>query len=532
MTRPAPRPLPWLVATFLGLYGLFAGGHLYTGDAATVQATARSVLSGQGFAIDFDRAYGGAYGPDGKFYGQYGLGAVLSGLVPAAAGELLAGLLPGGPESTRLLRQLPAALWNIPFAAAAVGLVFACAGLLGMRPTTALAVACSAGVGTMLWPYAARDFTEPQVACFLLLAYHELLRLERSGREGCAVSAGAALGWALLTKVYVVVLAPLFVFEAWRRGGGRPLRTAVLFSTPLGVAAAAIAWYNLHRFGSPFVTGYASQVQNTHIPFWIGAFGLLLSAGKSVFLYNPPLLAAAAGAPAFHRRAAGDSRFIWLLAAVHVAFFSIQQNWDGDWAWGPRYLLPAIPFTMLAAGALLESGARTLLWRLTLAAGLAVQFLGLAVDPNDWVRYLEAHKRELGDYLPGYPTKRYVPLHQHHWNPDLSPLRGHWFLLRSTLYPASAGSFVLHSSAEEWNDEKGHVLLPLVDLGPAGKHAGSLDFWFASLPRLMEPGQAAAPLSAMGIGCLALVCLGLPRLARSWRLLARAEATADAEART
>src|SRR5579859_1987299 len=82
-----PGTLLWLYVTFLAFYGLFAGGHLYTGDAETILRTDGALLHGDGFAIPFDKSYGGAFAPDGKFYGQYGLGGVLTGLIPAWLGR-------------------------------------------------------------------------------------------------------------------------------------------------------------------------------------------------------------------------------------------------------------------------------------------------------------------------------------------------------------------------------------------------------------------------------------------------------------
>ncbi|MBI3892944.1 MAG: hypothetical protein HY303_15595, partial [Candidatus Wallbacteria bacterium] len=97
-------------------------------------------------------------------------------------------------------------------------------------------------------------------------------------------------------------------------------------------------------------------------------------------------------------------------------------------------------------------------------------------------------------------------------------------LLRSTFAGSPTETLRLNSTAEEWNDEKGHRLLPFVELPPAGKHAGSLDFWFASLPHLMEPRQAGAVLPPYGLVTLALLFLGIPRVARAWRLARKAEA--------
>ncbi len=513
----------WLFAGFLGFYLLFAGGHLYTGDARTVQATARSVLSGDGFAIPFDRSFGGTRGPDGRFYGQYGLGAVLTALPAVWLGDRLGTAFPAGPLQTQLVSDLPLSVVNAPFAAGAVALVRVALLELGFHPAVALATAAAAGLTTPLWPYAGRDFSEPQLAFLLLLALAEALKLRRTGESRHAAVCGAALGYALLTKVYAVVLVPLYLILAWEPVRRRPGLLASA-AAPVAAATLALAWYNFHRFGSALATGYSAGVQGSHIPLAVGLFGLLFSAGKSFFLFNPPLVLGLVSAGALHRRNPAVSWFLWTMAGVHLAFFGCLQNWDGDWSWGPRYLLPLAPLLMLAAApffqTVLERGAsaprKAACWTI-LGLGLLVQFLGTAVNPNDYVKYLGAAKGQLGDYLPAYGSKLYVPFHQHHWNPDLSPLRGHWFLLKST-FEGAPGRLTLYSTAEEWNDEQGHRMLPYVELGIAEGHAGSLDFWFASMPRLLAPAQKGAALLPLALVALGLLVLAIPRLARAHRL--------------
>jgi hypothetical protein len=329
----------------------------------------------------------------------------------------------------------------------------------------------------------------------------------------------------VLTKIYVMVLIPLYLILAWEPVRRRPGLLGAA-AAPLAAAAAVLAWYNFHRFGSVLATGYAADVQGSRIPLAVGIFGLLFSAGKSFFLFNPPLALGLTSAGQFHRRHPAVSWFLWTMAGVHLVFFGGLQNWDGDWSWGPRYLLPLVPLLMLPAAPFLEglmaggtgagAGRRAVCWTL-LSLGLLVQFLGTAVNPNDYVRYLGTAKGQLGDYLPAYPSKLYVPFHQHHWNPDLSPLRGHWFLLRSTLGGAE-NRLTLYSTAEEWNDEQGHRMLPYVELGMSGGHSGSLDFWFVSLPPLLAPEKKGWVLLPLALLSLGLLVLAIPRLARAHRL--------------
>ncbi len=87
--------------------------------------------------------------------------------------------------------------------------------------------------------------------------------------------AGAALGLAFLTRAPMLLAAPLFLLEAWRTAGCRPLdrcsghgdpapstvrvrflRSSTLFALPLLLAMAAGAVHNLLRFGDPLEPGY------------------------------------------------------------------------------------------------------------------------------------------------------------------------------------------------------------------------------------------------------------------------------------
>jgi hypothetical protein len=60
--------------------------------------------------------------------------------------------------------------------------------------------------------------------------------------------AGLFLALAVTTRTPMVLLMPLFLWEAWRRGPEGRVRRVVLFAIPLAVIGAAAAWYNFIRF--------------------------------------------------------------------------------------------------------------------------------------------------------------------------------------------------------------------------------------------------------------------------------------------
>src|SRR5207248_4288314 len=92
----------------------------------------------------------------------------------------------------------------------------------------------------------------------------------------------------------------------------------------------------------------ASAVDWSHLPAALPAY--LLSPGFSVWTFSPILLVGFAGfimllRKGYLRQALAPLIFLLSLA---VGYSVIQgMNWYGGTGWGPRYLLPAVPFLAL-----------------------------------------------------------------------------------------------------------------------------------------------------------------------------------------
>jgi hypothetical protein len=519
MMRGAAAMRP-LFGFLLALYTLTASGHLYLGDAWSMVRTAEALVTRGELAIPFEDGFGGKHGADGKFYAKYPPGVLAHMLVPAAAGHALA-RASSDANVRKVLTGLPPSFVNAPFAALIATLFFGIGLRLGYGPRAAVGATLALACGTVLWPYAKHDAFEAQMTAPLMLALYLIL----SDSPRAALHAGLAFGWAMLAKPVAVLALPGLAWVAWRR---RPApATAFAFAAGPALALAAILAYNALRYGNPLETGYSTAVQAYAIPFLMGLFGLLFSAGKGVLWYSPALAFAGAGASRFGKRHPDVFAMALGTFAIHLVFYSIQQNWDGDWCWGPRYLVPCVPFLMLLALPLFEEPPEG--WRrLALGAigGLAVgvQVLGVAIDPSDYPRMLSAHKAAMGDFLKK-PEKVYVPLHPHHFNPDFSPLRGHLYLLSCTIAQrigARPAPMMIYSSIEEHNDRAGHRLEPVLTL-PVDETRLGLDMW---LP-LFSGIASGSTLAQLAIWCaFAFDALALVYFRRRvWRAIRQAEAT-------
>lgn len=286
---------------------------------------------------------------------------------------------------------------------------------LGAAAVPGAAFGAGLVLATPLWAYAASDYGEPlQSLCvgLSILAVLELRKAPASRRWQIVL--GAAAGFAILTKtLLVLVVAPLLLCavvgrgrekeedllegergrgqpparagraerrRAARQGAPRAPRLALPWSLLFSFAGILLLWalFELARFGK-LGGGYAGETFT--YPFFTGLLRLTLLPNKGLLWYAPVAVLAVPGFLALRRR---DARLALALAAPGLALLfasSAWWAWDGQAAWGPRLILPALPCLLVLAGVAFTERGRT--WRvggaLALAAGAAVNALGALV---------------------------------------------------------------------------------------------------------------------------------------------------------
>lgn len=157
----------------------------------------------------------------------------------------------------------------------------------------------------------------------------------------------------------------------WRAG-----RVLLAFLAPVGVAVVIIVLHNALRFGSlSFSLGKGFST-----PIEVGVFGYLLSPGRSIFLYAPPVILGLLAWPRFYRAYRAEALLILSITAIYLVIYSTYVVWHGGWSFGPRYLLAVIPFLVLPVIFLPESRPVLALAAGLVAAGVGVQLLGVMVN--------------------------------------------------------------------------------------------------------------------------------------------------------
>ena len=451
-------------------------GHLHSPDGEVNYRTTRSLATGNGYAIPpLPDGSLTRQAEDGQEYSQYGplqpllavplylLGEVAAPLVPenwlSAQSHRLGstvsfyrdssalreggfeGLYPDNPQE-RVCR-----IFVSFFNSIATWLTVLLLAIFSRRAfgngSYALLLPFLYFVATYAWPHSRPYYTEVLATLFLLTAtfFATTLGGRRSTLQHLLLGAsgvGILAGLAVLARMDSVVATPGIAWIACHRiwfrdqSSGPGLRIAV---TLLGILtffllASVLPLQNLSRFGSFLATGYADQPEGVQfsVPILHSLWIYVVSPGKGVFWYSPPLLAALLAWPAFFRKDRHLALGIALMVAGYVLVVGRWQNLGG-WCWGPRHLFQVTPLLLLPLPLLLRSeqseqsrNPSIILLGATAVWGVFVQVCGVLVD------FMWPLDRYLRGLPPGQDTEKilsfgfYGPiLHLKAWRLDRDP---------------------------------------------------------------------------------------------------------------
>jgi hypothetical protein len=390
-------------------------------------------------------------GVGGKLYGIAPIGPSLAH-VPGAA--LLAISHRAAPSYDPLVRPLATHVGPAALGALAAVLFFALLRDLGRSARTASACTAIFVVATTLWVYARYPYSEIlQLACFLGLARAVVRVLDRPESRREALWLGAWAGLLLNAKyVFAIAIAGAAVAIAWRLRARRAELARVLgWATVAGAPLALLALgYNYARWGSPFSTGYEPYLDAYFGGSVLdGAWGMLLSPGKSALLFSPPLVLALFGLPRAIRAAPSFGLVLVAMVAPTLLVYCTYRSWSGEYAWGPRFFVWAVPVVLVGLAAFLDDIAARWRRRVRLAIvggvvafGVVVQLLGNALYWDHFIRVAITVKNQwlgnpnrAGAYVPvrGRPhcDSCFEDTYEVLWTPPFNQIRGHWWLVRS-----------------------------------------------------------------------------------------------------
>jgi hypothetical protein len=360
-------------------------------------------------------------GRDGLRYSLYGAPASIFSMPLVWSGVRIED---SSRETSRFLFSLTTPI----FGAAIAFILFLFYVELGLELRSALLWTMVSAFTTLIWPASCTTFENAQRAFFAIAAsYLGFLSAKRKSNL-LAVAGGLVAAVLLLYQEYHIFIIPLLAISTldWARnqssaGSARELASSAWTRLVLGVhrsldaqvafIRAAIRgegeerascvrfllWsltavlvgltlsfsYNYLRFGSFVKSGRmerSSPVTYMANPL-AGLSTLLISPGKGILLYSPPLVLGILGLRGLRRTRPELAYAILTASLMLISMLSYISFVGGDWCWGPRYLvvlLPlwALPLPFVFTGRMIR---RNLVVALV-GTGLFVQVLALGVE--------------------------------------------------------------------------------------------------------------------------------------------------------
>ena len=432
------------IAVF-GCYLLTSSREPAWGDAHPMWEVAEQIVGGDGIAIATRWPEDIPLGRDGKIYGITPIGPPLV-LVPGAAISALTHRYARTQDP--LVRPLATHLASAALGAITAVLFFLLLVDLGVRMRTASACTAILALATTTWVYAHYPYSEVlQLACFLGL-FRATLRTANDPVRREALWLGAWAGMLFDTK-YVFALAIVgaaFVVGWALRARRAELLTVLLWaaisSTPFVILALG---YNYARWGAVTATGYGPYLDAFFGgSLFDGAWGMLASPNKSAFLYSPPLLLAALGAPAAFRAVPRLGLAMLALVVPTFLVYCSYRSWSGDYAWGPRFFVWMVPVLLIPMAWFVDQLGR---WRrgfvaAVVGAGICVQLLGCALYWDHYIRLAITAKNQWlgqpdrrGSYIKdrgrGHCDSCFEDTYELTWTPAFQPIRGQWWLVKA-----------------------------------------------------------------------------------------------------
>lgn len=336
-------------------------------------------------------------GPDGRMYLAHEFGNPLAMTPLVALGNglnvVVGRYLPKDHED-RLASFLATVNSQLAVAALVTAAFWILTACLGLPVRTALTACVGLAFGSMLFPYSRLGTDLVLGSALVVLALAAAWSYARWPRPALAAAVGGLLAYAFATRMtaalFVPALAAYLAWAVWQREQRlRPvIGVLVLVGAPLALALLWQGWYNHVRTGNflqPPMLNPRYAMHNTmsgSSPLDALA-GILVSPGKSLFLFSPVLLVGLPGWRRFYVRHRAECLCLAGVILPYFLFHVLWKHWSGDWAWGPRLFLPLVGLLFLPAAFWLHQNSMRArrVWATLLLLGVLVQ--GAAVW-NNW----------------------------------------------------------------------------------------------------------------------------------------------------
>lgn len=230
---------------------------------------------------------------------------------------------------------------------------------LGAQKYSSLLVCITFAFATPMWVFGKTEFPHSYSALFLLITYYYFLKAPRLDQRNILIAGfSSAIAVSIeYTNLILLIPALIYLLSRSRTIARTPelLKKIGVYFAPIFLSIFLLLVYNYVLFHNPFSfpedywIGYDGQsvsaLSQFSTPIELGLEGLLISPSRGLLVFSPILFLAIPGAYLL-----GKTRLRWeafLLACVfllNLLGYSKWYLWYGGLSFGPRFLVPALPF--------------------------------------------------------------------------------------------------------------------------------------------------------------------------------------------
>ena len=266
--------------------------------------------------------------------------------------------------------RMVVSLLNIIFGTLCVFLFYFIVKAITQSEQSALFTSILFAFGTLIFPYSGMFFSELIATFFAMLSLYLLIYngdYKKLHNGLFLITSGISLGLAAATHITAMLFVPFFLIYAAlssKKYSASSLKNFLingsLYTVGFGLIIILLAYYNLARFGSIIETGRGVSDTTVFLGYgtfvapWRGLWGLLIGAGKGLFLFCPAIILSIVAWIPFHKKHPLLSFMIIGAVLLRIIFIASRSDWHGGFSLGPRYLVMIIPFLLLPLGEFLK----------------------------------------------------------------------------------------------------------------------------------------------------------------------------------
>jgi hypothetical protein len=271
------------------------------------------------------------------------------------------------------------------FSSLSVGIFYLITREFRFTNNSSLIVTLLYAFSTLTWAYSQSTLNSVPSIFFTLLGFLFFLKFYFNNNNKFLFLSAITLGFGFLVRpdvgLIIVIIFGLFLFKLFKNNS--KISNIILFIIPLTgffILHQIIIEARLDYVFSKLIVGIPSDTSPSNLE---AILGLLFSPGVGLFIFVPILLLSFLSFQDFFKIEKKICISFIIISTIFVLFYARLEDWHGLVSWGPRYLLPIIPFLLIPLCASLDKRKHKLFILLVAFLGVSGIFINLLYVTQD-----------------------------------------------------------------------------------------------------------------------------------------------------